>query len=621
MSQEEEDKYGRASVPLVELELRNITYAPITATASGEKKRKVVLSNISTKVSPFQLSAWMGPSGSGKTSLISVAAGLNISSGDLLQDSVIEVNGTQGRIPKRLVGVVWQDDLLLSNLTVQECIYFSARLKTPLTISDADVRQLVKHTIDDLGLSNVQNSLIGNMFGLGAAGRGISGGERKRVSVACELVVRPSVLFLDEPTSGLDATSAQSLVKTLKDLAQTGGHAIAMVVHQPRTAIFEMLDNLLLLSKGNAIYNGSTKQVRSYLESCPDIIPLPPETGIADWIMDTIIEDEHRTKSILPENWKQRDQVDAPEQQSGSPTWNKMVSSLTELQASPKYETSFWTQLSLLTRRFAKQRRGEHLTRAVILTAMVYTILVCLFWFRIPDDTSRVYERNSVMFFMLIAQSNGIAISGVATFQREKALLFRERAKKMYGTLPYFLAMTSSEMTNNVLLPLIHCAVTYWVVNLRPTAVSYIQFLIAMYSCFSTAQALSILLSVSIPNVQIALMLAPAVNLFSLILGGFYIPFENMRRGISSLSWISYARYGYSAMLVNEYSGRMVPCAKDGVSVSIGESNDCPISGDDILESLGIEGLDGEYWFNIGMIVALQVFLRLISYFLLRRSR
>mmetsp|Transcript_28526 Transcript_28526/g.40143 ORF Transcript_28526/g.40143 Transcript_28526/m.40143 type:complete len:192 (+) Transcript_28526:2-577(+) len=190
----------------------------------------------------------------------------------------------------------------------------------------------------------------------------------------------------------------------------------------------------------------------------------------------------------------------------------------------------------------------------------------------------------------------------------------------MYGTFPYFLAMTSSELTNNVLLPLAHCAITYWVVNLRPTAVSYIRYLLAMYTCFSTTQALSILLSVAISNAQIALMLAPAVNLFSLILGGFYIPFENMRKGISSLSWISYARYGYSAMLVNEYSGRVVSCAEEDVPVSIGGFGDCPISGDDIIEGLGVEGLDADYGFNIGMIVALQIFLRIVAYILLRRS-
>jgi len=105
-------------VPLIELKMENLTYAPFTTSAgkrgrrSTEKKRTTVLHNITTTVSPGKLTAWMGPSGSGKTSLISVAADLT-KPGDLMQGGVVTVNGEEGRIPKRLVGVVWQDDLLL----------------------------------------------------------------------------------------------------------------------------------------------------------------------------------------------------------------------------------------------------------------------------------------------------------------------------------------------------------------------------------------------------------------------------------------------------------------------------------------------------------------------------
>lgn len=197
-------KTALRSVPLVELELENVTYAPMTSTASNHKRRrnkkntnrKVILDNVSTAVSPYQLSAWMGPSGSGKTSLITVAASL-YEKGDLQDGSVIKVNDDEGSIPKRLTGVVWQDDLLLGNLTVEETIYFSAKLKTPSTTPDAQVHEVVEETMEELGLLHIRDSLIGSTT---SGQRGISGGERKRVSVASELVVNPSVLFLDEPT-------------------------------------------------------------------------------------------------------------------------------------------------------------------------------------------------------------------------------------------------------------------------------------------------------------------------------------------------------------------------------------------------------------------------------------
>lgn len=146
----------------------------------------------------------------GKTSLLSVAAGLlSDPTNDLIQDSTIRVNGEKGSLPKSLVGVVWQEDLLLPNLTVRETVRFAARLKTPRYTSDEDVDLLVDETLSQLGLSGVKDSLIG--VPSGGVGRGISGGERKRVSVAVELVAKPSVLLLDEPTSGESNASSDMI--------------------------------------------------------------------------------------------------------------------------------------------------------------------------------------------------------------------------------------------------------------------------------------------------------------------------------------------------------------------------------------------------------------------------
>ena len=209
-------KRSSKEVKKVQVTLEDLTYAPVTTiittkaaaaaaaaetakNQSSKKQRTTVLDKINTSIDPFQLTAWMGPSGSGKTSLTSVVAGL-VDPDDVTGGKII-VNGEEGSIPKQMVGVVWQDDLLLSNLTVEETIYFAARLKTPSETSDKEVHDLVTEIMNELGLFHIRDNLIGSSTS-SAQRTGISGGERKRTAVAAELVVRPSLLLLDEPTSG-----------------------------------------------------------------------------------------------------------------------------------------------------------------------------------------------------------------------------------------------------------------------------------------------------------------------------------------------------------------------------------------------------------------------------------
>ena len=215
-----------------------------------------------------------------------------------------------------------------------------------------------------------------------------------------------------------------------------------------------------------------------------------------------------------------------------------------------------------------------------------------------------------------------IVISSVNTFQRERALLSRERAKKMFGVLPFFVAKTLSDMTNNVLLPVAYGMVSYWLANLRPTAAAFFKFSMAFYLTLSTAQSMGLFLSIAIPSMEIALILAPPITLFFILMGGFYIPYESMNPFISWLSWLSFARYGYSSFIINEYEGRDIPCADDDITFVIGGNEECPVSGDDVIADLGISGVvPANFWFNVFVVVLMQIVFRVAAYVLLRRSK
>jgi ABC-type multidrug transport system permease subunit len=339
--------------------------------------------------------------------------------------------------------------------------------------------------------------------------------------------------------------------------------------------------------------------------------------------MDTIVQVEQRkVENVLIEHWKNHGNaehhVDPEASRFQQP--KHRLSTLRELNAIPKFNTSFWTQLRLLTGRTLKQQRGERLTRVAAILTVAYTMFTSLFWFRLPDDTSSIYQRNSLLFFLLIALSNGVIMGGMTVFQQERALLERERAKKLYGVLPYFLAKTASDMSTTVLLPCLNASVVYWVANLRPTGKAFVQFVLAFYLTLSTAQSMGLFISISIPNMAIALLIAPAVSIFFMIMGGFYVPLQSMTPVVRWVSWLSFARYGYSSFVINEFQGRDIACAED-VVITIGAPGECPLSGDEVLAAMGIEGTSANFWFNVGIMLLLQLVLRVAAYALLRRHK
>jgi ABC-type multidrug transport system ATPase subunit len=151
------------------------------------------------------------------------------------------------------------DDRMFTNLTVAETLTFSAELRLSSDIPLSEKKQLVDKLIMQLGLNNCKNTFIGD-----PEARGISGGERKRVSVGIELITDPKILFLDEPTSGLDSFNALNIVQTLKQLAISENKLMLMTIHQPRTDILEQFDKIILLSAGKLVWYGKTEGKNDY---------------------------------------------------------------------------------------------------------------------------------------------------------------------------------------------------------------------------------------------------------------------------------------------------------------------------------------------------------------------
>ncbi|KAK0550556.1 FAD-dependent urate hydroxylase [Tilletia horrida] len=246
----------------------------------AKKRTRQVLRNISGGVKPGQLLAIVGASGAGKTTFLDILARRN-KRGQV--SGLVLVNGKQVQDSsfKHISGFVDQEDTLMPTLTVYETILYSALLRLPRDMSFAAKQFRVLETMDELGLLHVRDSRIGDS----ASGRrGISGGEKRRVSIACELVTSPSILFLDEPTSGLDAFNAYNVIDSLSALARDFNRTVVFTIHQPRSNIVGLFDQLLLLSEGRAIYSGPFSECVPYLRSIGK--PCPDGFNVADFLID-----------------------------------------------------------------------------------------------------------------------------------------------------------------------------------------------------------------------------------------------------------------------------------------------------------------------------------------------
>ncbi|XP_027075610.2 ABC transporter G family member STR2-like [Coffea arabica] len=226
------------------------------------------------------ITAVMGPSGAGKSTLLDGLAG-RIASGSLRGRISLDGMDTSPSLIKRTSAYIMQDDRLFPMLTVYETLMFAADFRLG-PISRSEKRQRVEQLIEQLGLSTTRNTYIGD-----EGTRGVSGGERRRVSIGVDIIHGPTLLFLDEPTSGLDSTSAHSVIEKVHDIARTGSTVI-LTIHQPSSRIQLLLDHLIILARGQLMYQGSPKDVTLHLGRMGRKVP-KGENSI-EYLIDVIQE-------------------------------------------------------------------------------------------------------------------------------------------------------------------------------------------------------------------------------------------------------------------------------------------------------------------------------------------
>ncbi|KIR40028.1 ABC transporter [Cryptococcus deuterogattii 99/473] len=446
----------------------------------------------------------LGGSGSGKTTLLNAIAnrisGLPTINGEVAYYTAERYEGLKrgmklekGQVKKR-IGFVRQQDFLVECLTVRETLTYAAKLRLPTHLSDEAITFIVEQTIDELGLRDAADTVVG-----GPLRKGISGGEKRRLSIGCVLVTLPSVLILDEPTSGLDAFTSYLLLLTLSQLARRG-RTVILSIHAPRSDAFEIFDRIALLSKGEIVYSGLRKDCLAWFYS----LGYEVERGVnpLDFLIDISSVDnrtpENEEASIarvlsLVQAWNTRSPThwaDNLEKASmHSSTSSLSISHLSSQEHNPAEVSSngligddtsrdtdardeqrpgLWKQTRVLTARAHRNvyRNVPQLVGFAI-QAVLLGVIIGITYYQLPETPTGIQSLKNLSFQLIPGVFYLQQVFWIYKFCTDLVIFDREREDRLYDVIPYVISDFISYLIPSILSPTIYVVLVYFISKLR----------------------------------------------------------------------------------------------------------------------------------------------------------
>ncbi|KAK9990285.1 hypothetical protein SO802_025270 [Lithocarpus litseifolius] len=416
-----------------------LTWKELLVTVPDEKSgRQPILERLTGYAEPGKMLAIMGPSGCGNSTLMDSLAG-RLSS-NTQQTGEILINGRKETLAFGTSAYVTQDDILMTTLTVREAVYYSAQLQLPDSMSRSEKKERAEMTIREMGLQDSMDTRIG-----GWSIKGLSGGQKRRVSICIEILTPPKLLFLDEPTSGLDSAASFHVMSRIVKLARQDGRTVIASIHQPSSEVFELFSNLCLLSTGITVYFGPVSMAEELFAS--NGFPCPTLRNPSDHYLRIINKDFVAVRlrksliNILVKSYKSSGTFQKV-QQLVSKIYQQKGGTL-EKKGS---QANFITQCLVLTRRsFVNMYRdlGYYWLRLAIYIALC--LCVGTIFYDIGFTFGSIQARGSMLTFVA-AFLTFMAIGGFPSFVEDIKIFGRERLNGHYGVGAYVIGNTLSSI-------------------------------------------------------------------------------------------------------------------------------------------------------------------------------
>lgn len=602
-----------------------LNYTPVTLTfedVSYSAGSRSILSNVSGIVNPGEMLAIMGGSGAGKTTLLDILAQKN-KNGVVTGDIKVNGNPVSKHDLKKIIGFVDQEDYLLPTLTVYETVLNSALLRLPRHMSFRAKERKVYEVLRELRILNIKDRTIGSDFE-----RGISGGEKRRVSIACELVTSPSVLFLDEPTSGLDANNASNVIECLVRLSRQYQRTLVFTIHQPRSNIVSLFDKLVLLANGEMIYSGDMIQCNDFFYN--NGYKCPKGYNIADYLVDITFSEKHGARvarqlhvsGIDEENAsydEEEQDIHMPRRSSSTSDtqrewehfalhrddagFNKAIKNHPEevrvdtkiydmFKNSQNFEilkseiesakvnstaivfkgnyqrANIYNQLIILSSRtFKNLYRNPKLLLGSYILAIFMGFFCGFLYYDVDNDISGFQNRLGLFFFFL-SFFGFSTLTGLHSFSIERIIFLKERSNNYYHPISYYISKIICDVLPlRIFPPIILTSIAYPLIGLNLEDNGFIKCLIILVLFNLTVSIEILIIGILVKDSSNATMIGVLTLLFSLLFSGLFINRDSLKFGF--FQYLSMFHYGYEALTVNEVKSLILREKKYGLSIEI----------------------------------------------------
>ncbi|XP_039067178.1 pleiotropic drug resistance protein 3-like [Hibiscus syriacus] len=546
---------GKMALPFQPLTVafRDVKYY-VNVPVGFKHKRVQLLSDITGAFQPGILTALMGVSGAGKTTLMDVLSGRKTGGtieGEIRIGGYLKVQNAFARVS----GYCEQTDIHSPHLTVEESLMYSAWLRLPSYIDSKTKDNFINEVLETIELEEIKDSIVGI-----AGVNGLSTEQRKRLTIAVELVANPSIMFMDEPTSGLDAKAAAIVMRAVKNVVETG-RTVVCTIHQPSIHIFEAFDELILMKTGGSIiYSGplgqQSSRVIEYFQNIPGVPKIKDDYNPATWMLEITSQSaEAQTDVDFADIYKRsslfRENLELVKQLSSPPPDSK------ELRFPNRFPQNGWEQFKacLWKQHLSYWRSPSYNLTRFFSYSVSCVIFGILFWQRGDkiENQQDLFNALGVMYAAIFFFGIN-SISSVLPFVSiQRSVMYREMFAGMYTPWAYSFAQVIIEIPYMLTSALLYVIVTYPMIGYYWSANKVLWSFYTIWCSVLCFTYLGMMIVSITPNVQVAFIVSSfatsTMNLFS----GYYLPVPKMPCWWVWLCYLSPTSWLLNAIFMSQY--------------------------------------------------------------------